>query len=155
MYVNDNNVIYLDSFGLNKFQNKFKNSQETKHTIKSIYRIQAFDSIICGYIFIGFIDFMLKCKSLLDYKNLFSPYNYENNDEIILKNILTTKKIKKLHRLICGKYRKFDKAKISYIFQKTLVPSILCSRCKKEDETIFTEEDSIEILKSLSLIEKI
>ena len=103
MYVNDNNVIYLDSFGLNKFQNKFKNSQETKHTIKSIYRIQAFDSIICGYICIGFIDFMLKGKSLLDYKNLFSPYNYENNDEIILKNILITKKIKKLHRLICGK----------------------------------------------------
>ena len=28
---------------------------------------------MCGYFYIGFIDFMLKAKSLLDYKNLFSP----------------------------------------------------------------------------------
>ena len=34
---------------------------------------------------IGFIDFMLKGKSLLDYTNLFSPGEYENNHKIILK----------------------------------------------------------------------
>ena len=28
---------------------------------------------MCGYFCIGFIDFMLKGKSLLDYTNLFSP----------------------------------------------------------------------------------
>ena len=33
---------------------------------------------------IGFIDFMLKGQSLLDYTNLFSPNDYENNDKIIL-----------------------------------------------------------------------
>ena len=38
-----------------------------------------------GYFCIGFIDFMLKSKSLLDYTNLFSPNNYENNNKIILK----------------------------------------------------------------------
>ena len=37
------------------------------------------------YICIGFIDFMLKGKSLLDYVNLFSPNYYEKNDKIILK----------------------------------------------------------------------
>ena len=37
------------------------------------------------YFCIWFIDFMLKGKSLLDYTNLFSPNDYENNDQIILK----------------------------------------------------------------------
>ena len=39
---------------------------------------------MCRYFCIGFIDFMLKGKSLLDYTNLF-PNDYENNDKIILK----------------------------------------------------------------------
>ena len=40
---------------------------------------------MCGYFCIGFIDFMLKDRSLLEYTNLFSPYEYEMNDKIILK----------------------------------------------------------------------
>ena len=39
----------------------------------NIYKIQAYSSIMCGYFCIGFIDFMLKGKSLLDYTNLYSP----------------------------------------------------------------------------------
>ena len=46
--------------------------------------MQAYDSIMCGYFCIGFIDFILKRKSLLDYTNLFSPNDYEKNDKIIL-----------------------------------------------------------------------
>ena len=38
-----------------------------------------------GYVCIGFVYFMLKGKSLLDYTNLFSPNEYERNDKIILK----------------------------------------------------------------------
>ena len=51
----------------------------------NVYIIQAYDSIMCGYFCIGFIDFMLKGKSLLEYTNLFSPNEYEKNDKIILK----------------------------------------------------------------------
>ena len=40
---------------------------------------------MCGYFCIGFIDIILKGKSLLDYTNLFSPHKYENNDQTILK----------------------------------------------------------------------
>ena len=47
-----------------------------KSIIKKNYKIQAYDSIMCGYLGIGFTDFMLKGKSLLDYANLFSPNNY-------------------------------------------------------------------------------
>ena len=38
-----------------------------------------------GYCCIGFIDFMLKSKSSLDYTSLFSANDYEKNDKIILK----------------------------------------------------------------------
>ena len=53
--------------------------------------------------------------------------------------------MKKLYCVICGKYRKFEKLKISYIFEKTLVLSIICSKCKIEDEKKFKEKESIEI----------
>ena len=39
---------------------------------------------MCTFFCVGFIDFMLKGKILLDYTNLFSPNDYENNDEMIL-----------------------------------------------------------------------
>ena len=62
--------------------------------------------------------------------------------------------MKKLYCVICGKYRKFENPKISYILEKTLVLSIISSKCKNKDRKIFKEE-SIEILKILGLIENI
>ena len=41
---------------------------------------------MCGCFCIGFIDFMLKGKSLLEYKNLFSPTEYKKNEKIISKH---------------------------------------------------------------------
>ena len=35
---------------------------------------------MCGRFCIGFIDLMLKGKHFLDYKNLFSPNDYEKDD---------------------------------------------------------------------------
>ena len=63
--------------------------------------------------------------------------------------------MKKLYCVICGKYRKFEKPKIKYLLGKTLVLSIICSKCKNEDEKLFREEESIEILKIIRLIENI
>ena len=40
--------------------------------------------------------------------------------------------MKKLYCVICGKYRKLEKPKISYIFEKTLVISINCSKCNNQ-----------------------
>ena len=39
---------------------------------------------MCEHFCIGFIDFMLKGKSLLHYTNLFSLNKHEKNDKIIL-----------------------------------------------------------------------
>ena len=55
-----------------------------KKTITNIYRIQAYDSIMRGYFCIGFINFMFNRKSLTDYTNLFSPNDFNKNDDIIL-----------------------------------------------------------------------
>ena len=43
-----------------------------KNITTDTYRIQAYNSIMCRYFGIRFIDFMLKDKSLLDYINLIS-----------------------------------------------------------------------------------
>ena len=47
--------------------------------------MQACDFIMCGYLYIGFIDFVSKNKTSLGYTNLFSPHDHEKNDKIILK----------------------------------------------------------------------
>ena len=50
--------------------------------------------------------------------------------------------------VICGKHGKFDNSKISYIFEKTLFLSSICSKCGKEDKKIFKKEESIDIIKN-------
>ena len=51
----------------------------------SIFRIQDNNSIKCGYFCILFIEYKLNDKTLTDFTNLFSPLNFEKNDEIIKK----------------------------------------------------------------------
>ena len=60
--------------------------------------------------------------------------------------------MKKLYCVTCGKYRKFEKPKISYLLEKTLFLSIVCSKCKNEDEQLFTKKKSIKILQIRGLI---
>ena len=69
---------------LNIFQNKLK-FIGNKLIVTNIYRIQAYSSIMCWYVCIGFIDVMLKGKSLLDYINFVSPNDYGKNNKIMLK----------------------------------------------------------------------
>ena len=83
--MNVNNVIYFVSFEVEHIPKAITKFIKTKNIITNIYRIQTYDSIMCGYFYIGFIDFLVKIKSLLDYTNLFSPNYYEKNDKIILK----------------------------------------------------------------------
>ena len=83
--MNANNIVYFDSFGVQHIPKEIKKFIGNKKIITNIYRIQALDSIMCRYFCIGFIDFMLKGKSLLDYINLFPPDDYEKDDKITLK----------------------------------------------------------------------
>ena len=79
LYVNDNNITYFDSFGVVQIPKEIKKFIRNKNIITAIYGIQAYSSIMCRYICIGFINFMLKGKHLLEYANLFSPNEYEKN----------------------------------------------------------------------------
>ena len=69
---NAKNVTYFDSFGVENIPKAIRKFIGNNNITTNIYRIKAYDSILCGYFCIGFIDFMLKSKSLLEYTNLFS-----------------------------------------------------------------------------------
>ena len=86
MYVNNDNVTYFDSFGVEHIPKEIKAFiNNNKNTTTNIFRIQTYDSIMCRYFCIGFIDFMLAGKTLTEFTNLFSPNNFKKNDDIILK----------------------------------------------------------------------
>ena len=59
-----------------------------KNIKTNIFRLQAYDSVMCGYFCNGFIDFMFKGKTLTEYTNLFSPNDFQKNDDIILKSFM-------------------------------------------------------------------
>ena len=65
LYVNSNNIIYFDRFGVEHIPKEIKKFLWNKNMIRIIYRIQAYDSIVFEYFCIGFIDFMLKVKVCL------------------------------------------------------------------------------------------
>ena len=76
LWVNINNVTYFDSFGVEHIPKEIKRFVKNKNVKTNIFRIQAYDSIMCGYFYIAFIDFMLKGKNLTEYTNLFSPNDF-------------------------------------------------------------------------------
>ena len=102
LFVKPKYTVYFDSFGVEhipKEINKFIRSKElgpavgndqsssakarNKKIKASIFRIQAYDSVMCGYFCIEFINYMLKCKTLLDYTYLFSCNDFKMNDRVI------------------------------------------------------------------------
>ena len=81
LYVHNNDVTYFDSFGVEHIPKEVKAFINNKNITRNIFRIQACDSIMCGYFC---IDFMLARKILTEFTNLFSPNNFKKNDNIIL-----------------------------------------------------------------------
>ena len=77
-------IVYFDSFGVEHVPEEIKEFFGNKNIIANIFRVQANNSVMCGYFCIGFIDFMLAGKKLTDFTSLFSPYDFKKNDNIIL-----------------------------------------------------------------------
>ena len=75
LYVNNKTATYFDSLEVENIPREIMKFIAPKNIITNIYRIQAYDSIMCGYFCIGFINFMFNGKCLTDYTNLFSPNN--------------------------------------------------------------------------------
>ena len=83
LYVKGNEITYFDPFGVEHVPKEIKKFIGHKDIKTNIFRIQADNPIMCGYFCIGFIDFMLAGKSLIDFTSLFSPYDFKKNDDII------------------------------------------------------------------------
>ena len=45
-----------------------------------MFRVPAYTSIMCRYICIGFIEYILAGRTLIDYTHLLLPHDFENND---------------------------------------------------------------------------
>ena len=84
LFCNRNKIVYFDSFGVEHIPEEIKKLIGNKNIKAIIFAVQANDSVMCGYFFIGFIDFMFAGKKLTDHTNLFSPDDFKKNDNIIL-----------------------------------------------------------------------
>ena len=84
LYVKNNDITYFDSFGVEHIPKEIIKFIKNKNIKTNIFRIQAYDSIMCGYFCIGFINLMLKGKILTEYTNLFLPSDFTKNDDMIL-----------------------------------------------------------------------
>ena len=84
LFSNRNEIVYFNSFGVEHVSEEIKEFIGNKNIKTNIFRVQENDSVMCGYFWIGFIDFMLVGKKLTDYTSFFSPDYFKKNDNIIL-----------------------------------------------------------------------
>ena len=84
LFCNRSEIVYFDCSGVEHVPKEIKKFVKNKNIIANIFQVQANNSIMCGCFCIGFIDFMLAGKKLTDFTSLFSPYNFQKNDNIIL-----------------------------------------------------------------------
>ena len=89
LYIQNNNVTCFDSFGVEHIPKEIRTFINNKNIKTNNFRIQVYDSMMCGYFCNGFIDFMLAGKTEAKVTNLFSPNNFKKNDDIILKYFMT------------------------------------------------------------------
>ena len=89
LYALNNNVTYFNSFGVEHIPKEIKIFIDKSIVVANNFRIQAYDSIMCGYFCIWFVDFMLEGKTLTEFTNLFSPNNFKKNDDIILNYFMS------------------------------------------------------------------
>ena len=75
LYILNNDVTYFDSFGIEYIPIEIRTFIGNKSIKTNIFRIQAYDFIMCGYYCIGFINYILAGKTFTEFTNLFSPNN--------------------------------------------------------------------------------
>ena len=64
LFCKKNEIVYFDSFGVEHIPEEIKEFIGNKNIKANIFRVQANNSIMCGYFCIRFIDFMLADKKL-------------------------------------------------------------------------------------------
>ena len=90
-------ITYFDSLGVEHIPKEIRafinhplpSASHNTNIKTNIFRIQTYDSIMCGYFCIGFIDVMLVRKTLTEFTNLFSLNNFNKNDDTILNYFMS------------------------------------------------------------------
>ena len=85
LFCKKSETVYFDSFGVEHIPEKIKEFIRDKNIKTNIFRVQAKNSVMCGYFCIGFVDFMLAGKKLTDFTTLVSPCDFDKNGKMILR----------------------------------------------------------------------
>ena len=81
----DNEIIYVHSFGAEHIPEEIEMLMENNNIKTNTFRKKRKQFNNVWIFFIGFIDFMFACKTLIEYTGgLFSLYNFKENDKAIL-----------------------------------------------------------------------
>ena len=73
LFCNRIEIVYFDSFGVEHVSEEIKIFVENKNIKANIFQVQANNSVMCGYFYIGFIDFILAGKNWLILQACFLP----------------------------------------------------------------------------------
>ena len=84
LFCKRSDIVYFNSFGVEHVPEEIKEFVGNKNIIGNIFRVQANNSVMCGYFCIEFIDVMLAVETLVDFTSFFSPHDFEKSDSIIL-----------------------------------------------------------------------
>ena len=84
LFCNRSEIVCFDSFDVEHVPEEFKEFFGIKSIKANIIRVQANNSVMCGFFCTGFIDFMIASKKLTDFTNLLSLYDFKKNEDIIL-----------------------------------------------------------------------
>ena len=151
LFCKKNEIVYFDSFGVEHIPEEIKEFIGNRNIKANIFRIQANNSVMCGYFCIGFIDFMLADKKLTDFTNLFSPYDFDKNDQIIL--ILKMHGMDKTKLTDETKFRLYEIKNIENYFVNEINERKSYSKKLNKYVTIFCYIDKILIILSATIVE--
>ena len=62
LFCNKNEIVCFNSFGVEHFPEEIEKFLGNRNLVANIFRVQANNSVMCGYFCIGFIDYMLVGK---------------------------------------------------------------------------------------------
>ena len=100
LYVVNIEIIYFGSFGVEHVPEVLDKFFGHKSIKTNIFRIQSNNSIMCGYFCIGFIDFMLAGKTLIDFTSLLSPYDLKKISKLNSIETLISQTLIKIFKLV-------------------------------------------------------
>ena len=149
LYVKNNDINYFDSFCVEHIPKEMKAFIKKKNIKTNIFRSKH----MCGYFCIGFINFMFKGKTLTKYTNLFSPYDFKRNDDIILNYFMSNTYLQKMESycLKCKKHTKNIDPQVSSTSNGKLMILSKGAICGSKKIKFIKKEDAKGLLSKLGI----